>query len=473
MMARMALKDVELLIREGEGLAVEFKEKYTSRIDEDIVAFVNTKGGAILLGVRDDGTVAGEKLTNDLKGRINSLARNCKPAIAVEAAQVGNVVVIEIAEGPEKPYSCGSGYFRRLNGNTQKMSHEEIRIMFREHDAFPFEERTARGFSFDDVSRSKVLAFTKEAGLNIGKTATADFLRSLKVADETNVKNAGILFFAKEVHDFLPQAQMTLLAFKGTNRVHIYDRRDVRDDLFTQFKEAIHFLEKNLNVRSEIKGVNREDIYEIPLEALREAVVNAIMHRDYRITGTQVSVDIFDDRVEVSNPGGLPKGLEPKALGKGVSIRRNELVADLFARIHKVERAGTGIQRMKEAMADAGLKEPEFEANGFFRAVFRRSPELSLKGSEGGREKVVEGVVEKVVEGVVDNLTDNQRRILELVRASATISARQLAETVGISQRKIQENLARLRSKGFIKRVGPDRGGHWEVTAPSRPASGL
>jgi len=464
MMARMASKDVDLLVREGEGLTVEFKEKYASRIDEDIVAFSNTKGGLVLLGVRDDRTVPGERLSNDFKAKINSLARNCNPAIAVEAAQVGNVVVVDVHEGAEKPYSCGSGYFRRLNGTTQKMSHEEVRIMFRENDPMPFEERTARDFSFSDVAKAKVRAFTTEAGVNIGKTSAADFLRSLKVADEATIKNAGILFFATDVHDFLPQAQMTLVAFKGTKKGNIYDRQDVRDDLLTQFRQASLFLERHLNVRSEIKGYNRVDIYEIPLAALREAVVNALMHRDYSILGTQVSVEIFDDRVEIINPGGLPKGLSQKTFAKGISMRRNELIADLFFRLDKVERVGQGIQRMKDAMADAGLKEPEFEANGFFRAVFRRSPELSLKGPEG--------VVEKVVEGVVDNLTDNQRRILELVRASATISARQLAERVGISQRKIQENLARLRSKGLLKRVGPDRGGHWEVTAPSRPVSG-
>ena len=372
-------EQVALLIREGEGLGVEFKERYSSRIDQDIVAFSNARGGAILLGVCDDGTVKGEKLTNDLKAKINDLARNCKPRIHVQISHSDTVAVIEVPEGTEKPYSCGDGYFRRLNGTTQKMGHDEIRIMFREHDPVPFEERAVKGFSFDELSRPKVVAFIREAGINIGKTATADFLRSLKVADEKNVKNAGILFFAKNVHEFLPQTQMTLIAFKGRERVHIYDRRDVRDDLFTQFREAISFLKKHLNVRSEIKGVDREDIYEIPEEALREALVNALMHRDYDIKGSQVSVDVFDDRVEITSPGDLPKGFPRAALAKGLSIRRNELVADLFARLHKVERAGTGIQRMKDAMVEAGLREPEFETNGFFRAIFRRSPDFALK----------------------------------------------------------------------------------------------
>jgi len=300
-------KKVKLLLKEGECLTVEFKEKYTSKIDEDIVAFANTKGGIILLGVRDDGTIAGEQLTNDMKGRINSLARNCKPDIPVNAMQVDDVVVVEVPEGNEKPYYCSSGYFRRLNGNTQKMNHDEIRIMFSENEVMPYEEKTVKDFSYDDISKEKILAFTKEARINIGRTPAIDFLKSLNVVDDIKIKNAGILFFAKDVQKHISQAQMTLLAFKGTKKLHIFDRLDVRDDLLMQFNQAIFFLRKHLNIRSEIKGVNREDIYEIPIEALREAVVNAIMHRDYSIMGTSLTVEVYDDRVEITNPGGLPR----------------------------------------------------------------------------------------------------------------------------------------------------------------------
>lgn len=452
-------EQIALLIREGEGLTIEFKERYSSRIDQDIVAFANTRGGTILLGVSDDGKIAGETLTNDLKAKINDLARNCKPGISVQASQSGKVVVVKVPEGTVKPCSCSDGYFRRLNGTTQKMSHDEIQIMFRENDPVPFEERTVKGFSFEDLSRAKVLAFAEEAGVAIGKTEPTDFLRSLNVADETQVANAGILFFATNPQKYIRQAQMSLIAFKGTDRVHIYDRLDVRDDLLTQFNQAILFLERHLNIRSEIRRLDRHDIYEIPFEALREAVVNALMHRDYSITGTQVSIDIFDDRVEITNPGGLPKGFGQKALGKGISIRRNELIADLFSRLHKVERAGTGIRRMRKSLAEAGLAAPEFEINGFFRALFHRSPEFSLKGPKG----VVEKVGDKVGEGVGDKLTDNQQRIIEAIRASSTVSARELAKKVGISARKVEENIAKLRSKGFLKRVGPDKGGRWEI----------
>ena len=140
----MDKNQIGILINEGEGLMVEFKERYTSRIDEDIVAFSNARGGTVLLGVRDDRSINGERLTNDLKAKINSLARNCKPAISVSAAQAGDIVAVEVAEGTEKPYSCKSGYFRRLDGNTQKMNHNELRLMFAQNDPLPFEVLSTR-----------------------------------------------------------------------------------------------------------------------------------------------------------------------------------------------------------------------------------------------------------------------------------------------------------------------------------------
>jgi ATP-dependent DNA helicase RecG len=454
----LTVDQVKLLIREGEGLTLEFKERYTPRIDEDIVAFANARGGTLLLGVRDDGSITGENLTNDLKAKINSLARNCKPTVAVNLFQIGKVVAIVVPEGTEKPYSCGSGYYRRLDGNTQKMSHDELRIMFAENEPLPFEEKTVKGFTFDDISKAKIRAFAQEAGIRIGTIAVPDFLRSLKVAEGIRVKNAGILFFAKDVYEHLHQAQITLLAFKGTDRFHIYDRRDVRDDLIIQLNEAIAFLNKHLNIRSEIRGLDREDIYEIPLEVLREALVNALMHRDYSITGTQVSVEVFDDRVEIVNPGGLPKGLSVQDLGK-VSIRRNELIADLFFRLHKVERIGMGIQKMKETMTKAGLREPVFEADAFFRTTFQRAPELALKNRKESPEKLVEGLAEKLVEG----LAENQQGILMLIVANPHVSKRAMAESLGISTTAIDNNLTKLKQKGILRRIGPAKGGHWEV----------
>src|SRR4030042_4115410 len=154
---------INILIKEGEGLSVEFKEHFSPRIAEDIVAFANTKGGVILLGVRDDRTVSGEKVTNDMKARINSVARNCNPPVQVKIKQIQDVVLIEVSQGEEKPYSCGSGYFRRLDGTTQKMTNHELRLMFQENEIVPFEDKIHKSATWDNISKEKIRNSLKEA----------------------------------------------------------------------------------------------------------------------------------------------------------------------------------------------------------------------------------------------------------------------------------------------------------------------
>jgi len=229
---------INFLLKEGEGLTVEFKEHFTPRIDEDIVAFSNTRGGAILLGVRDDQTVGGETLTSDMKARINSVARNCNPPVQVKIKQIQEVVLIEVPQGEEKPYSCGSGYFRRLDGTTQKMTNHELRLMFQENEIVPFEDKIHKGATWDNISKEKIRNFLKEADISMRKIVPRDILTSLNIADGDGITNAGVLFFSKDPRRLIVQAQMTLIAFKGLDRVHIYDRQDVQDDLLTQFNAA-------------------------------------------------------------------------------------------------------------------------------------------------------------------------------------------------------------------------------------------
>ncbi|HBC71162.1 MAG TPA: hypothetical protein DCZ38_00055, partial [Coxiellaceae bacterium] len=389
----MTPEDLQLLIKEGEGLMVEFKEKYSPKIVQDIVAFANTKGGSILLGVGDDCNTKGEALTNKMKAEIVDLARNCEPSIYIKnIKQIGKVVVIGIAEGDEKPYSCAAGYYRRLDAVTQKMTQKEIHLIYKNVTSASFEDQINKDISWNDISREKIKAFFKEANISVNKILPRDILPSLNLAGNTTIKNAGVLFFANRPRDFILQCQMTLVAFKGTDRINIYDRKDIQNDLLTQFNEAVIFLQKHLNVRSEIKGVNRRDICEIPLEALREAVANAIIHRDYSIRGTSIMVEVHQDKVVISNPGGLMNGLDTKFLAD-ISIRRNELIADMFARMDKVERMGTGINRMRAITKAAGVSGPKFTSNLFFTITFKR-PTHPFQGSEKASEMMSEKVSE-------------------------------------------------------------------------------
>ncbi len=158
----MNQKELELLLKEGEGLTVEFKEKYTQKIDRDIIAMTNSRGGVILLGVNDNGVIVGETLNNQLKAEILSLARNCDPHIDItKISQVDNVVIIEVAEGNKKPYSCSSGYFRRLDAVTQKMTQQEVRHIFRQSADLFFEDLPCKDLKIEDISLQKTRAFLR------------------------------------------------------------------------------------------------------------------------------------------------------------------------------------------------------------------------------------------------------------------------------------------------------------------------
>jgi len=446
----MKPEELHLMIREGEGLTVEFKEKYSSKIDRDIVAFSNTKGGCILLGVADNKSISGETLTNKIKAEITDIARKCEPHIHIKKiSQVEKIVVVEVEEGEEKPYSCSSGYFRRLDAVTQKMTQKEIHLLFKDMNIISFEERLNKDITFDGISKEKIKSFFKEAGIAIGgEISPHDVLSSLNLSKGLSVKNAGVLCFAKEPRRSILQCQMTLVAFKGTDRVNIYDRKDIQDDLMTQYKEAVVFLEKHLNVRSEIRGFSRTDIFDTPLEALREAVANAIIHRDYSMQGTSIMVEVHEDRVVVSNPGGLPEGISPRTLGKTtISVRRNELIADMFARMGKVERVGTGIQRMNDLMKKSGLPQPKIESDSFFIITFQRPPYI-LKGKEISREKGKEKTTEK---------------ILGVMTANPQVTIQEIALDLQLSTAGVEKVIRNLKKQKRLRRVGPDKGGHWEV----------
>ncbi len=188
-------------------------------------------------------------------------------------------------------------------------------------------------------------------------------------------RNAGVLFFAKNVRHFFNQAYITCLLAKGTDKVHILDRKDFDGGIVADLEDALRFVERNTRMAYRIEALRRENIPEYPMKALREAITNAVMHRDWFIEGANVFVEIYTDRIEVVSPGGLPKGMTLADLGTK-SVRRNALIADLLHRIDFIEKAGTGIRRIRDEARHGGYPVPEWEVNGFTTAVFRPNPEV-------------------------------------------------------------------------------------------------
>jgi ATP-dependent DNA helicase RecG len=373
------LADLKILVQEGEGTTLEFKENLPASLARDLVAMANTIGGRILLGVRDDGTVVGVKDSNSLRARIQDIARNCDPPVKVVVEPVGEVLVIHVRESDEKPVQCADGFFWRQGAATQKLSRDEIRDFFRSEGAIRFDLSPCPRFRYpQDFDHAKFNAWLKLSGIT-GKPRAEDVLVNIEAAERAGgkllLRNAGVLFFAKNVRHFFNQAYITCLLAKGTDKVHILDRKDFDGGIVADIEDALRFVERNTRLAYRIERLQRENIPEYPMKALREAITNAVMHRDWFIEGANVFVEIYDDRIKVVSPGGLPKGMTLADLGTK-SVRRNALIADLLHRIGFIEKAGTGVKRIRDEARDGGYPEPVWEANGFVTTIFRPSAEV-------------------------------------------------------------------------------------------------
>jgi len=387
--------ELDILLREGEGTMLEYKESLSASFARELVALANTGGGKILLGVRDDGTVVGIRDSNALRARIQDIARNCDPPVKVLVERVDDVIVVTVRDSDVKPVQCSDGFFWRQGAVTQKLARDEVRDFFRQEGGVRFDLSVCPRFRFPtDFDPQKFDAWLERSSITVGGPVE-DILVNIEAAERSAGKllfrNSGVLFFAREPRRFFNQAYITCILFKGTDRVHVLDRKDFAGGVVSDIEESLRFIERNTRTAYRIKRLQREEITEYPMAALREAITNAVMHRDWFHEGANVFVEISGDRIEISNPGGLPPGLSAAELGAR-SVRRNPLIADLLYRIAFIEKAGTGIRRMREEAERHGSPAPVFKANGFFIAVFRplatRSQDQEVTGEVTGEVTV-------------------------------------------------------------------------------------
>ena len=202
-------------------------------------------------------------------------------------------------------------------------------------------------------------------------------LKNLNCAAFINGKlcftNVGALFFRTNDEDVLfRHAGIVCALYKGIDKAYILDAKEFNGDIVSNVDDAMVFLKKHLRISYKIETLQRENILELPEDALREAVVNAVCHRDYFEKGARVMVEIYDDRVDIVSPGGVCKGITRENFGT-ISITRNSILASMLYRIKYIEQMGTGIMRMKKAARKANVTEPVFEFENFFKVTFKRS----------------------------------------------------------------------------------------------------
>lgn len=343
--------EIKFLISQGEGYNLEFKESFSKSIAREICAFANANGGKILLGVTDNGEIKGISITNSLRSRIQDIARNFDPPLGVAIRCVDNVVVIDIPEGVNRPYSTNGKFYLRYGANSQQLGRDEIRKFFQVEGLVLFDEKPNPDFDLErDFDNDKFDIFLEKAKLS-PVLKKQDILENLYLLKDGCLKNAGVLLFSNKITKFFLQATMTCVLYQGTTKYKILDKKEFDEDLYSNFKNAIVYLQSKLNTEFIIKGGPREERLELPEEALREALLNAIAHRDYFVSGANILVETYSDRVEITNPGGLVSGMAKKDLGKK-SLSRNNLLFGLMQRMELVEKVGSGIVRMKNAMKE-------------------------------------------------------------------------------------------------------------------------
>ncbi|MBC2700681.1 MAG: winged helix-turn-helix transcriptional regulator [ANME-2 cluster archaeon] len=432
------------LIKTGEGYTLELKERFNSSIGKEICAFANASGGKIILGIKDSGEIIGFNLTNTIKSQIQDIARNMDPSFHVNVDSVDNIVVIYVPEGKEKPYFVNGHSFLRYGANSCQLKRNEIRNFFRKENLIEFDRKSNPDFDFNDFNENAFNLFVKNSGISSSLSKEL-ILRNVGLFTEDKLNNSGVLFFSNDISKYFLNSVVACVLYAGKTKTKILDKQELGGDFFSNFNDAVKFSLRNLRTEYIIEKVVREERSEISESVLRELIVNAMIHRDYFSNG-RVIIEIFSDRVEISNPGGLL--FDEKDFGK-ISISRNPILVDLVLRLGIVEKVGSGITRVRDALKNNVVFEI---SSDWFRVIIRRDNELG---------KISEKIIEETTPKTTQKTT---QKILELLKQNPKYSRKELSELIeGITEDGIKYNLKKLKNEGKIKRIGPDKGGHWEV----------
>ena len=314
------------LIALGEGFTSEFKQSVSRDLGREICAFANAPGGVVLIGVDDNAHIVGVSDHNRLSSQVQSIARSADPAIAVEVASVGEVLMVTVPEQHGKPYAHAGRFYIRKGASSQQMAREEIREFFFREGLIRLDESPCRSFDPEvEITPERWSTFSRRAGVS-GDLDPMTVLENLHLVKDGMVTHAGAWLLADDIYG-----------------------------------SVIGYLQGKLNSALIPHALGRDERLELPESALREAVVNAIAHRDYRSTAN-VQVYVFHDRLEIVTPGGLPAGMREEDLGSR-SVPRNPLLFSILYRMGLVEQIGSGIRRIREVCLEYGVAEPVIDVS--------------------------------------------------------------------------------------------------------------
>jgi len=449
-------------IQKGESQTLEFKEQLPKgqQVAKTLIAFANTSGGKLVVGVSDDRQLVGIQddifeLQDQITSMINELCvPNILPYIYIENIQGIELLVIEVSRGSLLPYYLkpqgkAQGTYIRLGASNRVASPEYIQQLELQRLNQTFDEQPNPQYSLDNIDLQPL----KQAFAELGKELSLQKMRNLKLIIPQNGQDYpshGLLILL----GLYEQVEIKCSRFKGTTMTVFLDKKEYRGDLFSQLKQTEQFIKNHLHLRAEILGLQRTENFEIPIPAIREALVNAVLHRDYSNAGRDIKVGIYDDILNIVSPGGLPNGLTEEDLAQGRSEIRNRVLARVFKELGYIEQWGSGIARIKDLCLQAGNAEPQLKAQGdFVDWEFYRPSIEQLGGSIGG--SIGSSIQETM-------LTDRQKEILVLIQQNPKVSYRAMAEQLAINESAVKKHLNNLKDAGWLERVGGTRG-YWVV----------
>jgi len=457
-------KQLAVFIDEGEGPALEFKRS-TGEMKEamqTLCAFLNGSGGTVLFGVRPDGAVEGQGVSDQTLRDIAQAADRFEPPAHVSIHRIkikpGREVVIVAAEGGVhmRPFTYEGRAYERVGSTTRRMpqaKYEKV-LLDRAHGTRRWENERAAGVNLRDIDRDEVFRIVeaaKSAGRLIGPVGArlADVLDRLKLRRDGKILQAAVVLFGKEFLPDYPQCELRMARFRGTDKTEFLDQRHVRAPAFKLLEEGQLFCQRHFPLPGKIVPgkLQRVDTPLIPPDAMREILVNALIHRDYSIAGGAISLAIFDDRVEVWSAGSYPTGITPDMLTRQhLSVLRNPIIADIFHRAGLIEQWGRGTNRVVEMCREAGIAPPVFQEIGPFAVVTFRV-----------RVGATAQVTPQVTAQVAPQVTPQVRAVLETAKQAA--SAKTLQRVAGLKDRVhfLRSYLQPLLERGWLERTVPDR----------------
>ncbi|MDR1164785.1 MAG: putative DNA binding domain-containing protein [Deltaproteobacteria bacterium] len=461
-MILLALKGAEMTIPARESETVEFKRSL-AQLKEGVISIAamlnKSREGELWFGIRDDGAPVGfdvgNKTTRDIS---QAVASNIEPKIFPTVAEVavkGKRCVKVSVFGAETPYFAYGRAYIRVADEDRRLSAKELEnfIIAKHHEALRWDNKPDQA-TLADLDEEKVKSFVEKAGLPWDDTPNA--LEKLDLTSDDQLFNAARLFFGKKA-----AARLRCAVFASTTAATIIDQHDFEGDILCLIEEAQKYVIKNIHIGMRLEGLYRVDVPEISTVALREAVINAFCHRDYR-DPEEVRVAIFKDRVEIRNPGGLFGGLTIAELRAGnISKRRNPLVADLLRRIHMVEGWGRGIPLILANEPDVKFAE--------IAKIFITSFDRKTSGVQGASRKTsatiktpTETSLKESGRGLSDADMSPKARVVAVIREEPTVTMAEIAARVGISKDGVRYHTDRLKAKGVLRRHGR-RNGFWEI----------